>query len=51
MDKNGDVSFVGSGIPKQIKVGPDAFVNQNFSGQDVFQNLTYENQSFPFLNL
>ena len=51
MDKNGDVSFVGSGIPKQIKVGSDAFVNQNFSGQDVFQNLTYENQSFSIFEL
>ena len=51
MDKNGDVSFVGSGIPKQVKVGPDAFVNQNFSGQDVFQNLNFENQTFSIFEL
>ena len=51
MNKNGDVSFVGSGIPKQVKVGPDAFVNQNFSGQDVFQNLNFENQTFSIFEL
>ena len=51
IDKNGNVSFVGSGIPKQVKVGSDAFVNQNLSGQDVFQNLTYENQSFSIFEL
>ena len=51
MDNKGGVSFVGSGIPKQVKVGSDAFVNQNFSGQDVFQNLQYENQSFSIFEL
>ena len=32
-------------------MGPDAFVNQNFSGQDVFQNLSFENQTFSVFEL
>ena len=51
MDNYGKVSYVGSGTPKSVKVGGDAYVNQNFAGQDVFQNIIFENEKFSIFEL
>ena len=51
MDNYGNVSYVGSGTPKSVKVGGDAYVNQNFAGQDVFENIIFENEKFSIFEL
>ena len=50
MDNYGNVSYVGSGTPKSVKVGGDAYVNQNFAEYDI-QNIIFGNEKFSIFEL
>ena len=39
MTTKGDVSYSGSALRREVQVSPSLYVTQNFSGQDVFENI------------
>ena len=39
MDNQGNVSYVGSALTREVQVSPSLHVKQNFSGQEIFANI------------
>ena len=40
MDNNGSVSYVGSALKREVKVSPSLHVQQNFAGNELFNNIS-----------
>lgn len=40
MDNNGSVSYVGSALKREVKVSPSLYVQQNFAGNELFNNIS-----------
>ena len=51
MNSNGDVSYSGSSIAKEIQVTSGLSVKQNFSGMEVFQKIEGSDGDFSIFNL
>jgi len=43
IDSKGTVSYVGSALPREVKVSPSLHVRQNFAGNLLFENISSEN--------
>lgn len=51
MNPNGEVSYSGSSLAKEIQVTPGLSVKQNFSGMEVFQKIEGSDGDFSIFNL
>jgi flagellar hook-associated protein 3 FlgL len=51
MNSNGDVSYAGSSLAKEIQVTSGLSVKQNFSGMEVFQKIEGSDGDFSIFNL
>ena len=51
MNPNGEVSYSGSSLAKEIQVTPGLSVKQNFSGMEVFQKIEGSGGDFSIFNL
>ena len=51
MNSNGDVSYSGSSLAKEIQVTSGLLVKQNFSGMEVFQKIEGSDGDFSIFNL
>ena len=51
MNSNGEVSYSGSSLAKEIQVTPGLSVKQNFSGMEVFQKIEGSDGDFSIFNL
>jgi flagellar hook-associated protein 3 FlgL len=51
MTTKGDVSYSGSALRREVQVSPSLYVTQNFSGQDLFENIGSGTSKFKIFEM
>ena len=51
MTTKGDVSYSGSALRREVQVSPSLYVTQNFSGQDLFENIGSGTSKFKIFEI